>query len=819
MLSSSPPSTSAAPFSPSPQKKKHRQTSQSPPDPLVSPAITSTFPVSQPITSAQFAVPPVPSVIVQSAAATVSVPSAGIPAVSGGVTKTRRGRPKSAALMHFKRHTDDKGNFIANQCCFCPFVSRDRSENSTLLLRHLLSSTCSCPEPMRVALRGTKYTPDGKRLKKDGTVAESKSKKSGTGKGSETEAADGRVDQNGARHHAQVAQGYAVSPERVSTALVRFFRRHSIDLDAVESPLFRDLVKAITATGPSNGVADQESSDQGSGELIAKESKILPSGEELRAFWKTTPYTQLLKSDPVSPPQYPPSTHLLIYFPYRLGPVDLRPSSSHYDESGVASDGINPALIASVFRWTAGVELKYLGWKNCAGDLRANLSVIVEEAQEEEAGQSKSKFDQVFISRPSVNIDNAHDIPRNDADNIWIPDIAREVDILCLELLSLVPVLDRCVRRNRLLASFFREKYSEGAAVVLFGRNAAEKERYNRYLRQISKPVKNPRCRNALEIAAQTYEIISQTQSSHEDPQRLQETGSFLHTISEENSGNVQLCQDVTGLVLSIPYRKELEVFISIMTPLVNLISLYSPSSHSHEKGAQASSMGEISEEVLNEPDPYQSRSISQMLPDCLKTLRDLCADKMPEFENDLRALRAHTACRLLGTGADGIPPIVDDICHVAAFLNPNGDLSSTKGITMEDSWRRAAAFLHRHYSSSTEFALERALEQMQSFHRRNGVFSSRELFYNVEEMKDPKEWWIKHGKKVPDLFALAMKILNAPTSAFPIVQYIAEKNAERVVKLGGTSVAELLEKEEIVGWNLRLRECRMKEQDKAQLS
>lgn len=811
--SSSPPSTSAVPVTPSPQKKQ-RQTSRSPSDPLVSPAISSTFSVSQPITSAQFSVPTVPPVIIQPPNATVPAPSAGLPAVSGGVTKTRRGRPKSAALMHFKRHIDDKGNFIANQCCFCPFVSRDRSENSTLLLRHLLSSSCSCPEPVKVALRGTKYTPDGKRLKKDGTVAESKSKKSGVGKGTENEVADGKMEQNGSQQHAQAAQGYAVNPGRVSIALVRFFRRHSIDLGTVESPLFRDLVQAVTATGPSNGVADQESSDQGSNDLLTKESKILPSGEELKEFWRITPHTQLLKSDPVSPPDYPPSTHLLVYFPYRLGSVDLRPSSSHYDESSGASDGINPALIASVFRWTADVELKYLGWKNCAGDLRANLLMIVEDAQEEEERQPKIKFDQVFISRPSVNVDSVHDIPRNGTDNVWIPDFAREVDMLCQELLALVPVLERCVRRNRLLASFFREKYSEGAAVVLFGRNAAEKERYNRYLRQISKPVKNPRCRNALEIAAQTYEIISQTQNSHENPQRLQETGSFLHTISEENSGNVQLCQEVTGLVLSIPYRKELEIFISVMTPLVNLISLYSPSSQSLEKGAQAASMAEISERVLNDPYPYESRSISQMVPDCLKTLRDLYADMMPEFDNDLRAVRAHTTCRLLGKGADGNPPIVDDICYVAAFLNPNWDESSTKGMSMEESWRRAAAFLHRHYSSSAEFAPERALEQMQSFHRRHGVFSSPELFNNVEELKDPREWWIKHGKKVPDLFALAMKVLNAPTSAFPIVQYIAETNAERVVKLGGTSMAPLLEKEGVVGWNLRLRECRVKEAD-----
>lgn len=661
-------------------------------------------------------------------------------------------------------------------------------------------------------LRGSKYTSDGKRLKKDGTVAESKSKKLAAGRGNDTGAVDGKSEQNGTQSLVHVARGYAVNPERVSTALVRFFRRHSIDLDAVDSPLFQDLVQAVTATGASNGVLDQKSSDQGSGDLTARESKVVPSSEELQKFWRNVTYTQLSKNDLASLPNYPFSTHLLIYFPYRSSPFDQRSSQGHYDDSSSVSEGFNPALIASVFRWTAGVELTYLGWKNCAGDLCANLTAIVDEAQEE-SGQANTKFDQIFISRPFANIDNARDILRDDASNIWIPDIAREVDILCQELLAVVPLLDRCMRRNRLLASFFREKYSEGAAVVLFGRNAAEKERYNRYLRQISKPVRNPHCRNALEIAAQTYEILTQTQSSHEDSQRLQETGSFLHTISEENAGSVQLCQEVTRLVLSIPYRKELEVFISVLKPLVNLISLYSSSNQVIEKGIQVSS-AEISENMLESRDPCQCRSISLMLQDCLTTLRELYADKMPEFENDLRALRAHTTCRLLGKGADGVPPIVDDICYVAAFLNPTGDLSSTKGISIEDSWRRAIAFLHRHYGSSTDFTLERALEQLHNFHRRHGVFSSPELFNDVDKMKGPKEWWIKHGNKVPDLFVLAMKILNAPTSAFPVVRYIAETNTEKVVKLGGTSKARSLEKEEIVGWNLRLQEYRMENAD-----
>lgn len=663
---------------------------------------------------------------------------------------------------------------------------------------------------MKVVLRGTKYTPDGKRVKKEGKGTDSKIKKNSSTKNEAGRGEGAKAAENGGFLQPQMAQGYAVNPGNVSAAVVRFFTRHRIDLRAVGSPLFQDMIQAITATGAPNGMMDAANLGQNRGALSGKQPKLLPSGAELEAFWKTTPHTQLLKSESATSQAFSRATHLLIYFPYSAGPVDLRTSSGPYSEPNGMTDSVNPGLVASVFRWTADVELRFLGSKNCAGDVQSHLLTIIEKAQEEQGTQGKLKFDQIFIARPYLSTDKLCDIRQSDTGNIWIPDVAREVDILCQELLAQVPVLVRCMRRNKLLASFFREKYSESAAVVLFGRNAAEKERCNRYLKHISNTVRNPRCQDALKTAMQTYEILRLTQSTHEEAQRLQETGSFLHTISEENTGSVQLCQEVTGLVLSIPYINELKVFISVMTPLANLISLYSSPRVSDGKGRGMSPASQISEDVFQDSDPFRNRSIAHMLPDCLRTLCELYTDKMTDFETDLRLLRAHTTQRLLGKGGNGVPPVVVDVCYVAALLNPNGELGTTKVISIEEAWRRAVAFLHRHYSSSTAFGLDRALEQLQAFHRRTGVFAAPELFHDVRDTEDPRRWWEKHGNVAPDLCALALKILGAPTTGFPVVQYIAEQNAhggigdERGKDGGG------IEKERMVRWNLILKECRV---------
>lgn len=744
---------------------------------------------------------PVPGMLVQGVTARPnnSVPTRGTTVTGGRVAKSKRGRPRSQALIHFRRHTDEKGIFIANQCLFCPFVSRDRSENSTLLLRHLLSPSCSCPEEMKLSLRGTKYTADGKRVKKDGGTEGVKAGKV-VGKKPGAQGSNQMKNQgNGSVN--QVPCGYAVDPAYVSASLVRFFRRHSIGLQAVESQLFKDMIQAVSSTGPTNGVTGNVHSNPDI-------TRALPSVEQLHAFWKGSSQAQLVNSDTVSTNGLPSSDNLLIYFPYTADHGNSRISNVYESLASTHSENLNPSHIASVFRWAGGHQLRYLGTKNCTNDLHTGVSAIVDEAIEEVHESKQTRFDQVYLSRPPVNVDKNRDMMNENSAHPWVKDVARELEILCQELLTQIPVLVRSMRRAMLIASYFRERYSQGTAVVLFGRNAAERDVYNRYLRQISKTVRQLTCRDALEMVKQTYELVIQAQRSHENGQRLQETGSFLHTMSEENAGNVHLCQDVTRFVLSPPIRNDFKMFIALMTPLANLISLYTPQYQGTLfKGNNVSSTSGLSEDVFATSAPFRNRSIAHLLPDSVNTLQQMYAEKNPEFEPDLRMFWAHTTHRLLGKGSEGTPPIVDGICYAAALLNPRRNIPS-KGNGIDDWWMKAASFLHKTYKGSSEFSVERAMEQLQGFHQRSGVFASPELFADIGNSTDPKNWWTKHRNVAPDLSYVAMKILGAPTGTFPIVRYISEMNIVDWMA-GDFKHAEMMGKKRIVEWNMKLLECR----------
>lgn len=726
---------------------------------------------------------------------------------TAGVKKTRRGRPRSPALVHFRRHVDDKGNFIANQCAHCTFVSRDRSENSTLLLRHLLSPACSTPEEVRVILRGNRYTADGKRTNRGGKAGAARSRKTGLKNtvGSLVDAKEHTPRRGSGQFPA--AQGYSVNPEHVSAALIRFFVRHEIDLRVVESTLFTDMVEALTATAPMNERGLVKKSAASGSQIVTGEcGELLPAWNVLENVWRSTAVSRLLKQDTGNGDGYSSSAHLIIYFPDCIAPLLPHCASHSSYDADKELDNNSLSMIASTFRWTSGAKLKYIGSKNCSGDFQTCLSELLSESQPN-CPPGKTTFDQIFIGRPVGSLDQSRNIPRNDPVNTWIADVSREIDILGQELLSQVPLLVRCVRRNKLLASFFRETYSNSAAVILFGRNPAEKEQCRRYIAHIADPVKYTRCCDALESAEQTYEILQQAQSSHKDRQRLQETGSFLHTISEENAGNVQLCQEITRLVLSLPYRNELKLFISVMRPLANLVTLYGREDKARARSDRPTQQGhQTPADIFSDPFPFQGRSIAYLLPDCVRALRDIYTEKAPEFENDLLLLRGHTTCRLLGKGAEGFPPIVGEICYLAAFLNPNTDLSTMKGITVDEAWRRALSFLHSNYNSSSDLVLDRALEQLQSFHGRSGVFSVREMFSDANEIQDPKVWWEKHGSLAPDLCVVALKILSAPTTAFPVVQHIAEVNA-RELDLRRMGKDDIMEKKRILHWNLKLSE------------
>lgn len=597
---------------------------------------------------------------------------------------------------------------------------------------------------------------------------------------------------NRAKKPAFSDRGLVVKKEQPQTCIalpvIRFFLAHGVNLRAVESPFLRHLVHAIRA----------DAADLAAANVPVDKSLALPSYEDLDACLKTVSNDQLLKGHCSEKRPYSSSTQLIIFFPHTLRSKrhQLLPS---YDNSTAFDYHSSASFVASVFRLSSGSDLKYIGARNCQPDVPTSLTEIIAESLDE----GEPRYDQIVIGRPLTNVEKARAVPRNDQLHVWIPDVAREVDILCQDLLAQVPLLVRCRRRNKLLATFFQEDYSERTATTLFGRDLVEKEQCKRYLAHIANAPEYPQCSHIIENAQQTCEILLQTQNSHCNLRRREETGNFLHSLTEDNSGNVQLCKQVVQLLLSTAYRKDLTAFISIMSPLSRLISIYNQNELSPERDTPPSS-GPDPDELFSEPLQLRSRSLAYVLTDCVKTLRELYAEKMPAYENDLLLLRSITASRLLGKGTDGFPPIADDVCYVAAFLNPAADLATTKGISVEEAWRRAVQFLHNQYSNNSDVLLERVLEQLQHFHRRSGVFSVQDVFNDLDEIQDPRFWWAKHGSLAPDLCGVAMRVLSAPTTAFHVIQHIAEVNA-RDEDLHGLEKDELMDKRRSVVWNLKL--------------
>lgn len=758
-----------------------------PPEIAANPPVLNTRRPSamQPITSP---FPPPPPFIPAAPMPPNSIPQNLVRAA--GVTKARRGRPRSPALIHFRRHIDEKGVFIANQCVHCNFVSRDRSENSTLLLRHLLSRTCQAPEDVCRALRARTTT--------DPTSGRPRTKRSPI---PNNNAVQNLVDPKATASTPtqQPVNQLNRDPDHTNLTLLRFFLTHRIDLNVVDTPLFKQVADCIL---PSAGRSEDQPSGQhdshSAPQPSAKGSDFLPSKQSLHAVLKQATLDQLLARDvkPQQSSQSFPSKQLFIYFPRAAESPkypSLAASLGVLDEPLVYNVDFASTFIASAFS-ISDTGVSYLSSKNCQHDFPAGLASLVDEAIKE----SQEKFEHIVISRPHGDFDKVRSIPRNDPDYIWNPDIAREVDILCQELLAQVPLLFRCTRRNKLLASFFREGHSEGTAARLFGRSAAEKEQCQRYLTYVCQAPRYPLCSDILEGAIQTYDILCHAQKSHEDQNRLRETGSFLQALAEENALNLNLCQEVIRLVLSAPYRKELKVFISVLTPLCHLIDRYSI-------GPNRPADRSVDSEFVNTN--IQSRSIAHVLPDCVRALRELYVEKVPELENDLLVLRGHTATRLLGKGTDAFPAIADDVSYVAAFLNPGADLSTTKGLSVEEAWRRAVSFLHSRYGSRQDVVLDRILEQLQSFHRRSGVFAAHDIFSDEEVEQDPRLWWEKHGGLAPELCAVATRVLAVPTTMYPVMRVIGEENA-KASDLRGTR-GELEEKQRRAVWNLKLEEAR----------
>ncbi|CDF40939.1 unnamed protein product [Chondrus crispus] len=584
----------------------------------------------------------------------------------------------------------------------------------------------------------------------------------------------------------------------MATAIVRFFVRHAIDFRAAESKLFADLLESAAISQGTNeridqGFADSKKLQHCSG---VPERYTIPHGNALQAFWEHSPAAQFVDTDLSNIGEFPSSRYLIIYFPDYANAQPSRHALRRQPTEDEGNSG-EASMIASTFLWTSGAKLYYIGSRNCSHDFKSCIAELVLQSKET-CKLGKAALDQVFIGRPFETSEQSADVTKNDPVNTWISDVPREVDILAQQLLTQVPVLSRCVRRNTLLASFFRETYSSRAAVMLFGRNLAEKEQCARYKAHIALPLQLTRCCDAVENAQQTFKILSHAQSSHKDRQRFQETSSFLHTINEESAGNVQLCQEITRLVLSQPYLNELEIFIAVMKPLAKLIEKYT----CVDDSLSASDMGSSA------PLASGGRSLAHVLPDCFSTLRDIYKEQRPELENDLRLLRAMSARRLMGQGGDEYPPIVGDICYLATFLNPTSNLAAMKGITVDESWRRAVSFLHFQYGSRSDVVLDRAIEQLQDFHQRSGAFAEPGIFIAPDEteQEDPRIWWQKHGRLAPDLFTIALKVLDAPTAAFPIVKLASEMNG-RHSDLYSTEKDELMEKKRFLLWNLRLSE------------
>eukprot|EP00178_Gracilaria_changii_P001258 TRINITY_DN1175_c0_g1_i1.p1 TRINITY_DN1175_c0_g1~~TRINITY_DN1175_c0_g1_i1.p1 ORF type:complete len:982 (-),score=176.23 TRINITY_DN1175_c0_g1_i1:2548-5289(-) len=702
-----------------------------------------------------------------------------------GITKSRRGRPRSPALLHFRRHIDENGVFIANQCIHCSFVSRDRSENSTLLLRHLLSPSCCAPEDVRQMLRANKGA--SKTVRKRTIPLPI-------------------VPNNLVNASSSSALHPHVTRHSLVVSVLRFLLVNDLPFSVVENPLFHDFLHGTRGVPAISDAASTMSATAHPNNNAHSQITY----HELETFLSNRSATELVHEFDHKPQQPYSSAQLIIYFADNSREAAACCSDFHaQNDNPVALAEESAAYLASVFCYVSASHLSYLFSKNCRSNFSSSVAEIVQLAQK----QCDVKCEQIVVSRPLVAVDKPRAIPRSELNLVWLPDIVREVDILCQELLAQVPLLIRVQRRNNILAAYFREDYSKAISEELFGRSDGEKETFQRYLDFISKRAHGIRSCQVVDVALHTHDLLCKAQVTHEDAARVVDTRNFITTLTEETCGNVSLSQEVIRLVLSSPYRDDLNVFVSVMKPLTALISLYRLANDAPtiRYSSPLFDFGDL----FRCPLELRTRSLAHVLPDCVGTLRELYSEKFPQYEDDLRLLRGHVACRLLGKGVDGCPPVADDISYIAALLNPNGDLSNTKGITVDEVWKRAVQYVQAHHSENGEVEVKTVLDQLQEFQNRRGRFADDNLFSEASESTDPLEWWeTKCAHVAPELHSIAQTVLSVPTTAFAAVRHMTNFNACGEDLQRSESDAEM-EKRRFITWNLRLCMSRTKAGEK----
>lgn len=691
-----------------------------------------------------------------------------------GITKSRRGRPRSPALLYFRRLVDEKGSFMQNQCMYCPFISRDRSENSTLLLRHLLSPSCHAPEHVCQQLR--MHRGAAKVMRKNNQP--------------NTMMANGMPP----------SDAHAYRQNLVLCAL-RFMLANDLPLDSAGSPLFRDLMLC------GRWAADKQQHPLNFSAPDGEHAALQLSKAELDTYLTDHSIEHLMGPFSDDPPVARVGAQLLIYFTDLSHEATTSSKMQHTNKSDIRVTEESAAYIASVFRFVSGSHLSYLFSKNCHVNFSCSLADIVAEAQQ----CSTIKCDQIIISRPLIDVHKPRQIPRDDDAHVWMPDMVREVDILCQELLAQVPLLIRVRRRNTVLATYFQEEFSKAVGQELFGRNSDEKEQFERYQNFLARRPHSIQSFHVVETAMHTYDLLCQAQSSHEDSQRFLDTRTFMSNLTEDNCGNAPLSREVIRLLLSVPCCSDLKAFLSVMKPLTSLISLYTSK---YDTPMRFSGAVYDMADLFRCPLTLRVRSLSHVLPDCVQTLREVHAGKFREQDSELQQIRQHVLCRLLGKGVDGCPPIADGISYFAAFLNPSRDLLHTKGLMVEEAWKKATMFVEKHYSGSGGMSASVILQQLHEFHDRKGRFSHQDLFRNLPNDCDPIEWWQIHGNVAPELRCVALRILCVPTTAFPAVRHITNLNAcTEDLQTGGRD--SLMEKRRFLTWNLRLCVNRLKEETK----
>ncbi|KAI0561871.1 Ribonuclease H-like protein [Gracilaria domingensis] len=578
---------------------------------------------------------------------------------------------------------------------------------------------------------------------------------------------------------------------------------NDLPFSTAESPLFHDLLLSTrsmptwTDAAPAFSIPDPNN------------PQCNITHKELELFLSKRSAVELMDVYNDKPPNPHSSAQLIIHFTDAASQAAACCRNLHSrNHSDFASATESAAYVASVFRYVSASHLSYLFSKNCRLNFSSSLAQMVQEAQQ----QCDIKCEQIVVSRPLVAVDKPRAIPKSAPDLVWVPDVAREVGILCQELLAKIPLLIRVQRRNNILSAYFREDYSNAVSEELFGRDDDEKEKFQRYLQFIAKRAQSFEFCQVVEVASHTHDLICKAQDIHEDGKRVVDTRNFINTLTEEKCGNVPLTQEVIRLVLSSNYRDDLKAFLALMKPLTALISLYSIS-HEAPSITYSNPFYDVGD-LFRCPLVFCSRSLAHVLSDCVGTLRELYSEKLPDYEDDLRSLRGHVACRLLGKGVDGCPPVADDISHMAALLNPDGDLSNTKGITVDEVWKRAVQYVQAHHSDHGEQGVKMVLDQLQEFQKRSGRFADESMFRETSPGADPLAWWEKCGHVTPELRSIALSVLSVPTTAFAAVRHMTNFNAcnEDLQRPEGDGE---MEKKRLITWNLRLCMSRVKAEEK----